>query len=159
PLVQQLLELADRAALEQHVPVGALLLGRLRLGARGVAEQSLAAAGGLPDGRDFRVSGERDHDDPAVGAVVDRLDSGGELDADLRLQAVRTDLHPSQGTLGHDLLLRARVDAWVCSTRTCGSTNHHPAVFHRGGEGGVKPCHPTWADLAPGRWPSLLPWR
>src|SRR5690606_26451132 len=107
-LVQKLLQLADGAALEQHVPVGALLLGGLRLGTRRVAEQGLAAAGSLPDRGDVRVSGERDHDDPAVGAVVDRLDARRELDADLGLQAVGTDLHPSQGTLGHDLLLRAR---------------------------------------------------
>src|SRR5690606_28789701 len=99
-LVEQVLELLDGAALEQHVPVGALGLGRLGLGLLGVPQEGLLAAAALPDRGDVRVGGEGQDDGVAVGAVVVGLEPRGEVHALVGLHALATDAHTAQGPVG-----------------------------------------------------------
>jgi hypothetical protein len=88
-LGEDVLQLADRAALEQHVPVRAdRLLGLLlRLDARD-AEGVGAAARALPGGRHLRLDRHRDLEGMAPGALVADLLPRSELDAALVLEAL-----------------------------------------------------------------------
>src|SRR6478609_1325773 len=88
-LGQDVLELLDRAALEQHVPVGAGRLLGLDLGldARRRARLS-AAARALPERRDLGLDGHGDLELVPVGTQVADLLAGSELDAALVLEAL-----------------------------------------------------------------------
>ena len=69
-LLEELLELGDRATLEQHVPVGADVLDRLGLGLRAPTELGLRAAAALPGVRDVGLDGEGKLDGVPVRAQV-----------------------------------------------------------------------------------------
>src|SRR5687767_13582334 len=72
-LGEQLFELADAAALEQHVPVGADRLDLLRLGLVAVDQEGGGAAdAALPGVGDLGVGRERHGQVVALGAVVAR---------------------------------------------------------------------------------------
>ena len=72
-LLEELLELGDRATLEQHVPVGADVLDGLGLGLRAPTLQlGLGAAAALPGVRDVGLDGEGELDGVPVRAQVRR---------------------------------------------------------------------------------------
>src|ERR1700712_2357363 len=88
-LGEDVLELLDRPALQEHVPVGAggLLGLHLGLDARGGAGLG-TAAGALPQSGYVGLDRHRDLELVAVLAEVAHLLPGGELDAALVLEAL-----------------------------------------------------------------------
>src|SRR3954449_11584056 len=101
-LGEDVLELLDRAPLQEHVPVGAGGLLGLDLGldpGRGAGLGTAARA--LPQGRDVGLDRHRHLELVAVGAAVSDLLAGGELDAALVLEALPPESCPSQRALSH----------------------------------------------------------
>src|SRR5690349_2389039 len=87
PLGQDVLELRDGPALEQHVPVGPGRLLGLRLRLFAVALTRLgAAARALPGEGDLGLGGHRDLELVPLRAVVDDALARSELDAALVLE-------------------------------------------------------------------------
>src|SRR3954470_14232542 len=89
PLAEDVLELLDRASLEQHVPVRADRLLRLHLaGVAVLAECRGTAAWALPHRRYLRLDRHRDLELVPLGAEVPDVLSSRELDAALVLETL-----------------------------------------------------------------------
>ena len=101
-LGEDLFELGDAAALQQHVPVRADRLHGLGLGRLGVAAQRGATADpALPGERDVGLSGERDGRLVPVRAVVGREGARRELGVPVALVADRSEAAASQNAVTH----------------------------------------------------------
>src|SRR4029078_8466581 len=101
-LGEDVLQLLDGAALEQHVPVRADRLLGLYLGLDPVDRERLrAAARALPHGRDLGLGGHRDLEPVALRAGVAHLLSSGELDSSLVLEALASETGSSKCALCH----------------------------------------------------------
>src|ERR671916_61341 len=102
PLGQQILELRDRPALPQHVPVRTRRLLLLELRALAVGPQRLgAAARALPQRRDLGLGGEHQGEVMLPRAVVADLLTSRELDAGLVLEALGPETGALQRAISH----------------------------------------------------------
>ncbi len=98
-LLEQLVELLDRAALQQHVPVGARRLDLLRLRHVTLDQGALHAVAAQPGAGDLGVVGERNVELLAVvGAVA------GDLTRRQVVVAVRLVAHGSEATASQDTI-------------------------------------------------------
>src|SRR4051794_25685042 len=129
PLGEDVLELLDRPALQEHVPVGAGRLLGLHLGLDAGRGAGLGTAPrALPEGRDVGLDRHRHLELVAVGAAVSDLLAGGELDPALVLEALTSESCPSQRALSHGNLQNyapaSRRIAGVLLMRTVPETEH-----------------------------------
>src|SRR5690242_13535703 len=104
--VQQVLELGDRAPLEQHVPVGARRLDLLLLGLPAIHDLRLAAVqAAFPDRRDLGVVGERHLELVVLRAGVAHGTAGSEVVVAVGLVADRSQPASTKNTVGYDGVL------------------------------------------------------
>src|SRR5918997_6386228 len=110
PLGQQILELRDRPALPQHVPVRTRRLLLLELRALAVGAEGLgAAARALPQRGDLGLRREHQREVVLPRAVVAHLLAGRELDAGLVLEALGPETGALQRTISHCENLRHQI--------------------------------------------------
>src|SRR3954447_26377370 len=113
PLVEDVLQLRDRPALGEHVPVGTRRLGLLLL-RLGAVDQSRDAAVelALPGGRHLGVDGERRLELVALGAEVLSGLPGSQLGVAVGLVADCAKTAAAQHAFAHD---RLSPRSWCCS--------------------------------------------
>src|SRR3954453_13752766 len=110
PLLEDVLELLLRAALEEHVPVGAGRLLRLLHGTDPRRAECLrTAARALPDRRHLGLHRHGHLELVTVDAAVAALLTGGELDAPLVLETLSPQPCATQCALCHEVHLQRSV--------------------------------------------------